>query len=186
MKATTVVWAIAAIMAVVVASLTTAIIAVASGVLHPWALAVATTTVVGLAVGLKWITKPGRLPMRISRLVQDELMADSDVDFEVVDGRLVGRMGVCRRLALEVKGRFGGTPKLTEDNRLLAARYIMDAMEQHGAIRKSDMVRLMFRTRALVFIPFDEEIEELQMAHTSAARHNVTEYSSWKQRWTSM
>jgi len=122
----------------------------------------------------------------VSYDINQELHADEDVEIEIQGGRIVGRAGVAMRLAMEVKGRFGGTPDLTNDNRLLAARYIQDAMEQHGAIRKSDMARLMFKVRALVFIPCQEEIDELVARQTPAARWYINEYNRLKGWWTSI
>lgn len=101
------------------------------------------------------------------RLVKEDDERDVAVG---VDGRLLRRVGVALRLAREVKLRFGGTPTATEANRLLASRYIQDAMEEHGITRKLDKAKVMYRARALVFIPLGEEIEEAQVTNSWYAK----------------
>lgn len=120
-------------------------------------------TVVGL--GTIWVYRFNASSGLVdySRQLRALLDEDDDAAIEVVDGKLVSKVGVALRLAREVKIKFGGTPSLNEANRLLAARYIQDVMDDHGITRKIDRARIMYRVRAIVFTPLSEEIEEAAM-----------------------
>jgi hypothetical protein len=90
------------------------------------------------------------------------------------------RIGVALRLAKEVKLRFGGTPKLSEANRLLAARYIDEALTEHGVTRKIDRAKLMYKIRALVFTRLQEEQEEDQWLNSEAAQGSHDKGTGWR------
>lgn len=96
------------------------------------------------------------------------------------DGSLFDRMGVCLRLAKEVKLRFGGTPSRSPANKLLAARYIKDAFDAHGVTRELDRAKLMYKVRALVFLPSPEEIEEAKFMASYAYAEQVKEFTKWR------
>lgn len=98
--------------------------------------------------------------VQLTQLLAEDDEADIAVD---IKGGLNVRHGVALRLAREVKLRFGGTPSNTEANRLVAARYIQDAMTEHGITRKIDCAKMMYKVRAIVFTPLDEEIDEARM-----------------------
>lgn len=119
------------------------------------------------------------------RKLQEE---DDEPELDVVDGRLGAKQGVALRLAREVKLRFGGTPTDNEANHLLAARYIQDAMDDHGITRKLDKAKILYRTRALVFVPLPEEVEEAELRNCREARQckrDLANARGWLPRWWS-
>lgn len=111
--------------------------------------------------------------------VLQELVADPDNDVVDDDGNLTRRVGVSLRLAKEVKLRFGGTPQLTEANRLLAARYIDEALVEHGVTRRLDRAQMMFKIRALVFTKLAEERLEDQWLNSQAAVNSHERGTGW-------
>lgn len=139
-------------------------------------------------VGFVWVVwawaQPGRkvVPNHVERSVWAELSADEDVDLVDEDGKLTRRAGASLRIAKEVKLRFGGTPRLTEANRMLAARYIDEALIEHGVTRKLDRARMLYRIRALVFTRLAEDMEEdqwLNSANTQRSHANGTGWASF-------
>lgn len=138
-----------------------------------------------LIVGFVWVvwvwTHPARkvVPKHVERSVWAELSADEDTDLVDEDGNLTRRAGVSLRIAKEVKLRFGGTPRLTEANRMLAARYIDEALVEHGVTRKLDRARMLYRIRALVFTRLAEEMEEDQWLNSAASQRTHDSGTGW-------
>lgn len=123
-----------------------------------------------------------------SNTLRKLLREDDEPELDVVDGRLGTKQGVALRLAREVKLRFGGTPADNEANHLLAARYIQDAMDDHGITRKLDKAKILYRTRALVFIPLPEEVEEARLRNCRKARQckrALANARGWFPKWWS-
>lgn len=120
-----------------------------------------------------------QVPQHVERVAEALIGADDDEDMVDEEGRLRNRVGVALRLAKEVKLRFGGTPQLTEANRLVAARYIQDAMTDAGITRKVDQNRLLYRVRALVFTRLAEEREEEQLLNSATLMREHNAGTGW-------
>lgn len=119
------------------------------------------------------------VPAYVERAATAEVNADDDVDLVDHEGKLTQRVGASLRIAKEVKLRFGGTPKLTEANRLVAARFIDEALIEHGVTRKLDRARMMYRVRALVFTRLAEEREENQWLNSRTLQDQHDAGSGW-------
>lgn len=133
----------------------------------------------GYYLALRRLTPRGKVvPEEVEDEVQRELDSELLEDL-VVDGLFVARAGVIKRLAEEVKLKFGGTPKLTDANRLVAARYILDVMESNGITRKVDQCKLMYKVRALVFTRLAHEREESQWLNSAAACASHDDGAGW-------
>lgn len=131
-----------------------------------------------------WATykKPKIVPYVIEQDVRDEMGGDDEVDLVDGEGNLTHRVGASLRVAKEVKLRFGGTPKYSEANKLLAARYIDEALTEHGVTRKIDRARMMYKIRALVFTRLKEEREEDQWVNSTAAQDSHEYGTGWATR----
>lgn len=90
-----------------------------------------------------------------------------------------GRVGVALRLAKEVKLRFGGTPRLSEANKLVAARYIEEALVEHGVTRKIDRAKLLYKVRALVFTRLEDEGLEDMWLNSQVAQESHAMGTGW-------
>lgn len=124
--------------------------------------------------------KPGKVvPRAVELEIGAELSADDELPIVDEHGNLLGRVGACLRLAKEVKLRFGGTPKLSEANKLLAARYIDEALVEHGVTRKIDRAKMMYKIRALVFTRLREEREEDQWTNSATAHASHAGAEGW-------
>lgn len=118
------------------------------------------------------------VPAHVEAAVRDEVAATDDAPL-VVDGVLQFRIGVALRIAREVKMRFGGTPKDTEANRLLCARYVADACADNGITRKVDQWAVLCKARPLVFVPLREEALSAQWNGSSTLRQMRDDASGW-------
>lgn len=95
------------------------------------------------------------------------------------EGKLVMRVGAALRIAREVKVRFGGTPKYTEANWLLAARYITDACESNLITRKVDQWTMLTKARPIVFTRLPEEAEEMRWVNSKYASDLNEDAEGW-------
>lgn len=145
-----------------------------------------TWTIIVAVVGawlasLATITARGHklVPGAVEMAVAEELDGDDETSYVTADGHLLRRVGAALRIAKEVKLRFGGTPKYNEANRLLAARYIDEALTEHGVTRKIDRAKLMYRIRALVFTRLAEEREEDQWLNSETAIRSHRDGTGW-------
>lgn len=116
----------------------------------------------------------------IEAIVSAELLANPlGVDIVDGNGNLTRRVGSSLRVAHEVKLRFGGTPALTEANKLLAARYIDEALVEHGVTRKIDRALMMYKVRALVFTRLAGEKCEDMFLNSRAAMTSHDDADGW-------
>lgn len=124
-----------------------------------------------------------RVPEHIEEQVARETMADCDFGGAGIpvddDGKLTMRVGVALRIAKEVKLRFGGTPKYTEANWLLAARYVADACAKHRITRELDQWTVLCKARPLVFTRLYDERVEQQWLNSQSALHSHDLGSGW-------
>ncbi len=143
--------------------------------------------IVGVFFLCSWCRRrtPWKMVPRKVEEVASALLSDESIDeLERIvdeDGRPLRRIGVPLRLANEVKLRFGGTPELTEANRLVAARYIREAMEAAGITRKTDQWNLLPTVRALVFTKLAKERFEDQLLNSKVLQGEHNNASGW---WT--
>lgn len=119
------------------------------------------------------------VPRAVELEVSTELAGDDEGPVVDEHGTVLRRVGACLRIAKEVKLRFGGTPKLSEANKLLAARYIDEALVEHGVTRKIDRAKMMYKIRALVFTRLREEREEDQWTNSATAAESHDGASGW-------
>lgn len=118
------------------------------------------------------------VPNAVESAIRAELESEYEGAIVDDDGKIVRRVGVAMVIAKEVKIKFGGTPKYNEANRLLAARYIDDALIEAG-VRKYDRARIFCRIRALVFTKLAEEREEDQWINSRTLCEEHDAGSGW-------
>lgn len=119
-----------------------------------------------------------QVPASVDSELYEEMHA-GEVDLDVVDGKLVRRVGAALRVAREVKQRFGGTPDLNKANWVLAARYIQDVCVNHGVTRAVDQWHMTCRARPIVFTPLAEEHLENQFLNCDTAFEGVDGVQGW-------
>jgi hypothetical protein len=94
------------------------------------------------------------------------------------DMKLKEKVGTARLISAMVKLRFGGTPKLTEANKLVAGRYITEFLEE-SRVRKCDRPKVFYKARALVFIRSAEEREEDMIVNSALGMDTHDDGTGW-------